>query len=280
MPKKQPIAVSFFVWGTLLMAEGTGLAADARLIDFDSAPVPMSGFQQRLARERGETKFFVPGVKLQGYLRKPDGDGPFPAVVFLHGVLGLDEATKTILPTALAKAGYVTLVVDSFATRGDSSGISPLDAYGALIHLSQVRYVDRERVAVVGNSFGGDAALSIAQPSLKEPFFNPEHLQFKAAVAFSPRCNSDNAFTIPALVLAAERDQRSNPRDCLRMFEKHAADISPLKIVVYPGVHNGFQSPEFSPGRVVQEYFREYDAPAAAQATAEMTAFLRATLRQ
>jgi dienelactone hydrolase len=201
--------------------------------------------------------------------------------VFLHGNLGLDEATKTILPEVLTQAGYATLVVDSFTTRpGGSGGISPLDAYGALIYLSHSSDLDATRIAVVGNSGGGDAALSIAQPGPQEAFYNPEHLQFRAAVAFTPRCQSDAAFSIPTLVLAAELDQRAPPSGCTRVVEQHAADTKHPSIVVYPNVHNGFQIPEFSPGRVVQEYFREYNAEAAAQATEQMKAFLRDALER
>jgi hypothetical protein len=120
----------------------------------------MSAFQQRIARERGETNLYFPGDKLQCYFRKPDGDGPFRGAVFLPGNLGLDEASKTILPEALTRAGFVTLVVDSLTTRpGSNFGINPLDAYGALIHLSHLSYVDTARFAIVGKGWRRRCAL-------------------------------------------------------------------------------------------------------------------------
>ena len=274
---KDVARVAVVAVASIVAAPSVGYAVDPTLIEFSSAPVPMSVFQQRIARERGETNLYFPGDKLQGYFRKPDGDGPFHGAVFLSGNLGLDGASKTILPEALTRAGFVTLVVDSTTTRpGSNFGISPLDAYGALIYLSHLSYVETARIALIGTSAGGDAALSIAQPGAQEPFYNPDHLQFHAAVAFTPRCNSEAAFAIPTLVLAAELDQRAPPSGCARLIERHATDAAHPTMVVYPGVHNGFQVPEFSPGRVVQEYWREYNAVAAARATEELTAFLHA----
>src|ERR1700759_5804831 len=55
---------------------------------------------------------------LQGLLRRPEGAGPFPAIVLLHSCNGnwqkLDERWgRQIVPW-----GYVTLTVDSFGPRG------------------------------------------------------------------------------------------------------------------------------------------------------------------
>ena len=50
------------------------------LVKFDSAPFIMGQIQQRQARERGEMPTNVPDG-IEGYLSKPDGSGPFPAVV-------------------------------------------------------------------------------------------------------------------------------------------------------------------------------------------------------
>jgi hypothetical protein len=45
----------------------------------DSAPYIMGQIQQRQATKRGET--VVRRATIEGYLSKPDGAGPFPAVV-------------------------------------------------------------------------------------------------------------------------------------------------------------------------------------------------------
>src|SRR5215510_15807778 len=84
----------------------------------------------------------VPGDRIQGYLARPEGAGPFPAVIGLHGCAGMPDKTKRKLVDELVGWGYVVLLVDSFATRGiehacaggysDIAGNRRADAYGAL----------------------------------------------------------------------------------------------------------------------------------------------------
>jgi hypothetical protein len=89
------------------------------LVKFDSAPRIMGQIQQRQAGERGETP--VPDA-IEGYLSRPEGSGPFPAVVYLHGCSGLLNNTRARMAELLTGWGYVSLMVDSFATRGIEQG--------------------------------------------------------------------------------------------------------------------------------------------------------------
>jgi dienelactone hydrolase len=59
---------------------------------------------------------------LKGILNKPQGQGPFPAVVILHGCSGIEGMKKylDIWAQRLASWGYVSLMVDSFGPRGES----------------------------------------------------------------------------------------------------------------------------------------------------------------
>jgi acetyl esterase/lipase len=67
-------------------------AAD-ELVKFDTAPYIVGQIQQRRAIERGEMAVPTTGA-IEGYLSKPDGDGPFPAVIYLHGCSGLSAAAR------------------------------------------------------------------------------------------------------------------------------------------------------------------------------------------
>ncbi len=63
-------------------------------------------------------------TNITGYLYKPDGPGPFPAVIGLHGCNGLVDQDGKVIPLygawgeRLSKAGYLVLLPDSFGSRG------------------------------------------------------------------------------------------------------------------------------------------------------------------
>src|SRR2546422_11726069 len=106
-------------------------------------------------------------------LSKPDGPGPFPAVVIMHDCSGLGPRSSGA-PDRWAKEllgrGYVVLIPDSFTTRGFADGVCTVastrgidvsperrarDAYAALAHLRALSYVDGSRVGLMGGSHGG-----------------------------------------------------------------------------------------------------------------------------
>src|SRR5690242_19946240 len=53
-------------------------------------------------------------ARLEGFLARPEGDGPFPAVVVIHEIYGLNENIKDIAQR-FAKEGYIALAVDLFS---------------------------------------------------------------------------------------------------------------------------------------------------------------------
>src|SRR5664279_885697 len=147
------ILVSFAVQATVSADE---------LVKFDSAAYVVGKLQQRLARERGEMPTGAPAATIEGYLSKPDGSGPFPAVVSLHGCDGLSENERKGIARLMTGWGYVSLAVDSFATRGIKDACTQLmpalmlsrqgDALGALSYLSNLPFVDPQRIAIMGAS--------------------------------------------------------------------------------------------------------------------------------
>ena len=219
------------------------------------------------------------GDTIQGYLTRPKGRGPFPAVVLLHTCLGLPEARASI-GQRIAAWGYVALFVDDFATRGlretcavDFQPALP-DAYGALAYLSHLPYVDPGRIAAVGFSQGGDTALKVATGGT--PPAGGEGAVFKAAAAFYPPCANVAGATldIPTLILVGAKDEVTPAADCARLAKQQSPGMA--KLVVYPGAAHAFDIPEFGGGTRVMGMLLAYDPNTASRSWTELRSFLAA----
>ena len=162
----------------------------------DAWATPLERVEFEGADQRLISGGLIRGDHIQGYLAKPEGAGPFPAVIGLHGCGGMTDMTKRKLVDELVGSGYVVLLVDSFATRGvehvctggysDVAVMRRSDAYGALAFLARQTFVDPQRVAAVGFSQGGWVALLVAEANSFEPFVVPSNLGFRAVVALYP----------------------------------------------------------------------------------------------
>jgi len=109
------------------------------------------------------------GHRGQGFLRKPPGAGPFPAVVVIHGGLvtlppeRLREHALSAQPSRFLAAGYVVAAI-TYRSRDDDpqSTVSREDSLAAIAHVRRLAYVDFESIVVSGCSGGGDLALEVA----------------------------------------------------------------------------------------------------------------------
>ncbi len=241
-----------------------------------AAPAPV------LAEEL--VKFDAAGqsAAVQGYIAKPSGAGPFPAVVLLHSCLGLPKNRQAIANT-IVSWGYVALFVDDFATRGlretCTVDFKPAlsDAFGALAYLSTRRDVDPSRIAAVGYSQGADTALTIAASGGASSFAMPNELRFKSVVAFYPPCANQNGARLrtPTLILIGEKDSVTPAADCEALMQRQAGGA---KLFVYPGADHLFDDPSVKDGARVDGMLLKYNPEAARRSRSDLQAFLAATL--
>ena len=228
-----------------------------------------------------------PGAAIEGYLTKPSGDGPFPAVVLLHSCLGLPP-DRSAIGNMIAGWGYVALFVDDFGTRDLKQTCtvdfpeSVADAYGALNYIARFAFVDRTRIAALGYSQGADTALTIASGRFASAFVLSQGAKFKAAAAFYPPCANQGGarLALPTLVLVGDRDNVTPAADCARLARAQPHGISKLKLIVLAGADHVFDNPGFTGGARVYGMWLKFDGAAAEQAKAELHHFLAIVLRQ
>lgn len=199
-----------------------------------------------------------PGIELAGRLYRPEGPGPFPAIVMLHGCGGLwgkgGEPTASFVHWAehFRARGYVALLLDSFGPRGEREICTqekrrvspatdrPRDAYAALAWLGARADVDSGRVDLIGWSNGGSAVLHTVKAGA--PGRTEGGPRFRAAVAFYPGCASlaKAPFrpTVPLLIQSGGADDWTPARHCEALAA--GAPAGSVEIDVYPGAHHSF----------------------------------------
>jgi dienelactone hydrolase len=229
------------------------------------------------AAERGSgTARTAPGLgqdQIPFTISKPDGPGPFPAVVIMHDCSGLGPSSSGApgrWSAELLRQGYVVLIPDSFSTRGFQAGVctdasprrndaSPArrvyDAYAALAHLRALPFVDGRRVGIMGGSHGGTTTVSamLAPRNDGEPLATERRHGFAAAVALYPGCvpsgrswhvgGSDTYRVVaPLLILTGDKDDWTPAEACRKLAAGAGAAGTPVEIKVYPGAHHAFDS--------------------------------------
>jgi len=113
---------------------------------------------------------------MDSFLVQPEGVGPFPGLVVIHEIYGLNENIRGIA-NRFAEQGYAVLAVDLFSNRNRAVCmmqlihgmlIRPLnnstvsDLRSTLAFLQKQSDVDANRVGVVGFCMGGGFALQLA----------------------------------------------------------------------------------------------------------------------
>jgi dienelactone hydrolase len=241
-----PLALQLLFVGSALAQPASPLLAGASLakdLEFPSKPSRLS---------------FLSAPEMALY--RPDGPGPFPAIVLHHQCGGLGQGRWQNLSMlewakqAVAR-GYVALVIDSLGPRdvktvcmGVQGGVNfprgVRDALQAAEHLRKFDFVDKQRIALAGYSWGAMIAV-LASGQRWGTALAPGN-RFVAAVSFYPGC-----FTIqpptgrpyevvnpdidrPLLVLMGARDNETPPGECVPKLEAAKTAGAPVEWHVYP----------------------------------------------
>jgi dienelactone hydrolase len=203
-------------------------------------------------------------IRLKSYLYRPAGDGPFPAVVALHGCAGLAGRSGPVAGRyrdwgeRLAAAGFVVLFPDSFGSRGLSSQCSVrersvrtarervADAVAARRWLQNHKWVVADRVSLLGWQNGGGAALWTIRRRGRAHGAEggPD---FRSAVALYPGCRTlrqtEWSARVPTLVLVGAADDWGPASACEQMVASARGRSAQAQIVVYPGAYAEFDHP-------------------------------------
>ena len=187
----------------------------------------------------------------ESWLAKPDGDGPFAAVVLLHGCTGTERNTpyRTVWrglnrhAKLLNENGYVTLIVDSFGPRGivqsckgEYASDQLADAYSAFDHLASLPFVDGDRIGLLGLSMGGSTALRVAAA-----VHGRVGTDYAAAVAYYPYCfDYLYSFDVPVMILIGADDDWTPARLCRAIASR---DPDRVELTVYPDTYHSFDLP-------------------------------------
>ena len=189
-------------------------------------------------------------------LHLPEGTGPFPAVVAMHGCSGLIGAVKeglTDWAVFFKQHGYATLLVDSFTRRNLSGGavcssISLLqqawdyrnkDAFNAYDYLA-ARSDISEYIFILGQSNGASVAL-LSATSEGQRLARSQHA-FSGAIALYPWCghmlNKNMQMLSPALILIGEKDDWTPASSCRQLQGQRRHQGIQLK--VYADAYHSF----------------------------------------
>jgi dienelactone hydrolase len=196
------------------------------------------------------------GLRIQAYLYKPDGDAPFPVVIYNHGSRAGRERVPMPYPyigEMLTRAGYVVLVPER---RGYGKSDGPVwqsepntqarlvprleeetdDVLASLDYLRTLPFADTTRIGIMGWSFGGivtmfavsrSTAFAVAVDQAGGALTWDGNVQVRSALIAA----ADNA-TTPTLLLVAQNDRTTASITTLAdIFKQRGV---PHRVVIYP----------------------------------------------
>ena len=236
-------------------------------------------------------------------LRLPEtGEGPYGAVVFMHGCGGVRPLHDDYADAAL-EAGYAVLIVDSLRPRGiGRAGALGLvctgmrlwgrertaDLYAALEMLRGDERIDETRIALAGWSHGGWTileALADAGQGRRPLALDAQAGQsldgVRAAILIYPYCSfpihaegEDLAAGTPVDAVLAGEDSIAPAGACRDLFTAAQTAGAPVAWQVWEGLTHAFDEPRYTSS----DPRMRYDEAAAERARRFLVARLQARM--
>jgi dienelactone hydrolase len=192
---------------------------------------------------------------LAGQLRIAQGLGRLPLVMLQHGSAGFGPNIE-YWSRQLNTEGISTFAIDGFTGRGIEEVNSNhallgrlnfiLDIYRALEALAGHPRVDRQRVALMGFSRGGQATL---YASLKRfhRMWNKSGVEFAAYLPFYPDCMTSyigdtDVENRPIRIFGAALDDYNPVEVCKAYVERLKAAGRDVELTVYPNASHAFDN--------------------------------------
>ena len=233
-------------------------------------------------------------IQLTGWFEKPlsalRAAGSFPVVIALHSCTGYSSnMSGSALPLwvpILKAQGYATFKFDSFTARGysevcASQAVTPgdraADVLAAAALLAGRPDVRPDRIAVIGWSHGGGAAVYVARDHIE---LRPLRAQLAArggrlaaSIGLYPICGSPEGspVIVPLLALSGALDDWNPAAPCVAIANMPANRL--MTVQVYPGAYHAFDIWGMR-AQYMLGHMEAYDAAANADAHARVQAFL------
>jgi dienelactone hydrolase len=214
-------------------------------------------------------------------IKKPEGTGPFPAVMLVPGCSGFhaefQKGHYDNVQKHLVELGYVTLRVNYQAARNVDSCYPDVSANAvaddictAAEYLHKQTFVKTGAINILAWSYGAAGALrALRASSSREP------AKVDALVSYYPSCDYARKWDskVPVLVLVGSIDNVAPLTKCEALFS-YVPNKDKITIRVYDDAHHGFDNPDLPAQMQYQFGTLGYNEGAANAAWDEVTKFL------